>query len=57
MAQQANWPSALSILNRNNCLGELAIYVHCVWADKQEAVEQTDRVFLSLQNSGYNIPI
>jgi hypothetical protein len=57
MIQQSNLPSALSILNINNCPGGLTIYVHGVWADEQQAEEQTDRVFLSLQNSRYNIPV
>jgi hypothetical protein len=57
MAQQSNLPSALSILNINDCPGELAIYVHGIWADEQQAEEQTDRVFLSLQKSGSNIPV
>lgn len=57
MIQQANLPSALSILNSNSCPGKLAIYVHGVWANDQQAKEQTGRVFLSLQNSGYNIPV
>ncbi len=57
MIHQANLPSALSILNSNSCPGELAIYVHGVWADEKQAKEQTDRVSLSLQDSGYNIPL
>jgi hypothetical protein len=57
MAHQPNLPSALSILHINTCPGELSIYVHGVWADELQAEEQTDRVFLSLQKSGYNIPV
>ena len=57
VTHQSNLPSALSILNINNCPGELAIYVHGIWANKQQAEEQTDRVFLSLQKSGSNIPV
>jgi hypothetical protein len=57
MTQQANLPSALSILNINNCPGELAIYVHGVWATEENANEQTERVSLSLQRIGYNIPV
>jgi hypothetical protein len=47
-------PSALTILNINSCPGELAIYIHGVWTTEEEAREQTERVFLSLRNSGYN---
>jgi len=57
LIQQANLHSALSILNSTSCPGQLAIYVHGVWASEQQAKEQTDRVFLSLQNSGLNIPV
>ena len=57
MTHQANLPSPLSILNSNSCPGQLAIYVHGVWADETQAKEQTDRVFLSLQNSGLKIPV
>ena len=55
--QERNLPSALSILNINNCPPELAIYVHGVWASKDEAEEQIERVFLSIQKEGYNIPV
>ena len=44
-------------LNANNCPGELAIYIHGVWATPEDAKEQTERVFLSLQNLQYNIPV
>jgi hypothetical protein len=57
MTLQANLPSALSILETNGCPGELAIYVHGVWASEQQAEEQVQRVFLSLNNSGYQIPV
>jgi hypothetical protein len=50
-------PPALSILTSNNCTGELGIYIHGWHADEGEAIEQTERVFLSLQKSGYHIPI
>src|SRR5215216_168915 len=50
-------PTALSVLKGANCPGELAIYVHGVWASKEKAEEQTERVSLSLQNSGYAIPV
>ena len=55
--QQVELPSVLSILDRNDCPGELAIYVHGIWANDSQAEEQTDRVSLSLQNSGYSIPL
>ena len=55
--QVGNLPSALSILKTSNCPGELAIYIHGWGADEADAMEQTDRVFLSLQRSGYNIPL
>jgi hypothetical protein len=44
-------------LNGNNCPGELAIYIHGVWATPEEADEQTKRVYLSLQDIGYEIPV
>ena len=50
-------PVLLSLLNSNNCPGELGIYVHGWWTDEDEAIEQTERVLLSLQKSGYRIPI
>jgi hypothetical protein len=55
--QETELPSALSILNINNCPGELAIYVHGVWATKEIANEQTERVSLSLEKAGYDIPV
>ena len=55
--QQVELPSVLSILDRNDCPGELAIYVHGIWANDSQAEEQTDRVSLSLQDSGYSIPL
>ncbi|MDF0681171.1 MAG: alpha/beta hydrolase [Candidatus Nitrosocosmicus sp.] len=55
--QQVELPSVLSILNRNDCPGELAIYVHGIWANDSQAEEQTDRVSLSLRDSGYSIPL
>jgi hypothetical protein len=57
MIQQTDLPSALSILNSNNCPGQLAIYVHGIWASERQAEEQTDRVSLSLQKSGNHIPV
>jgi hypothetical protein len=49
--------SSLLDLNENNCPGELVIYVHGVWASQADAFEQTERVFLSLQNRGYTHPV
>ena len=49
--------SSLLDLNENNCPGELVIYVHGVWASQADAFEQTERVFLSLQNRGYTYPV
>lgn len=57
---QVNPPPALSILdNSNNCPPghQLAIYVHGIRANKNQAIEQIQRVLLSLQKSGYNIPL
>jgi hypothetical protein len=48
--------SALSILN-SDCPGELAIYVHGVWATNETAEEQTQRTYLSLKKEGYQIPL
>jgi hypothetical protein len=55
--QERNLPSAKSILNINNCPPELAIYVHGVWTDEDEAQEQTERVSLSIRKEGSNIPV
>ena len=55
--QERELPSVFSILNINNCPGELAIYVHGVWATNEIANEQTERVSLSLEKAGYNIPL
>jgi len=55
--QQVDLPSALSILNINNCPGELALYVHGIWTSDLQAEEQTDRVNQSLRSSGYSIPL
>jgi pimeloyl-ACP methyl ester carboxylesterase len=49
--------SELLDIENSGCPGEIAIYVHGVWADEEEAWEQGERVFLSLQDSGYNIPV
>lgn len=48
--------SALTILN-TDCPGELAVYIHGVWATHEIAEEQTQRVYLSLKNEGYQIPL
>ena len=48
--------SALSILN-TDCPGELAIYIHGVWATNGTAEEQTQRAYLSLKKEGYQIPL
>jgi hypothetical protein len=55
--QAGNLSSVLSILKTTNCPGELAIYIHGWGADKANAMEQTDRVSLSLQKSHYKIPL
>jgi hypothetical protein len=55
--QQVELPSGLSILNITDCPGELAIYVHSIWTNNSQAEEQTDRVSLSLNDSGYSIPL
>lgn len=57
MVHQANLPSAITILQNNECPGVLAIYVHGVWATEAEAEEQTQRVFLSLAKNGYHVPV
>ena len=49
--------SSLLGLTENNCPGELVIYVHGVWASEDDAFEQTERVFLSLQDRGYTFPV
>ena len=49
--------SSILDLNENNCPGELVIYVHGVWASEDDANEQTERVFLSLQESSYTYPV
>jgi pimeloyl-ACP methyl ester carboxylesterase len=44
-------------LNGQNCPPEIAIYVHRVWADEQEATEEFGRVDLSVKANTYDIPI
>lgn len=36
------------ILKTGQCLGEWAIYIHGVWTDREEAVEQAERINLAL---------
>ena len=48
--------SALTILN-TDCPGELAIYIHGVWATNETAEEQTQRVSISIKKEGYQIPL
>lgn len=57
LVQKIEIPSALSVLNIGHCPGELAIYVHGVWATEENAEEQTERAFLSIKKAGYNIPL
>jgi hypothetical protein len=57
VSYETELPSVLSILETNDCPGELAMYVHGVWATQEEAQEQAERVFLSLQRSDYDIPL
>src|SRR3712207_6363739 len=35
-------PSLLQLNGGRNCPGEIAIYVHGIWADKKQAEEQAD---------------
>lgn len=49
--------SSLLGLTENNCPVELVIYVHGIWASKDDAHEQTERVFLSLQDRDYIVPV
>lgn len=53
------FPKFSDLLNVDNmgCPGEIAVYVHGVWTSEEHAKEQTDRVFLSLSDSGYNKPL
>ena|SRR5215211_2691058 len=44
------------ILNTRQCLGEWAMYVHGVWTDREAAIEQAERIDLSLP-SDKKIPI
>lgn len=49
--------SPLLDMTGNNCPGEIVIYVHGIWASEDDAIEQTERVFLSLQESSYTYPV
>jgi hypothetical protein len=44
-------------LDNGNCPGEIAIYIHGVWSNEENAKEQADRVYKSLRNSGYQVPL
>jgi hypothetical protein len=44
------------MLNARQCLGEWAIYIHGVWTDRDAAIEQAERIDLSLP-SDKKIPI
>lgn len=55
--QQVNLPSVHSLIDSNNCPGELSVYVHGVWASEFQAEEQTQRVYLSLLKNGQTIPV
>lgn len=44
------------MLNTSRCLGEWAIYIHGVWTDRNAAIEQAERIDLSLP-SDKKIPI
>jgi hypothetical protein len=57
MNQWLDIHSALSILKRNDCPSQLAIYVHGARGTEQESKEQTDRAYLYFQKSGYHIPL
>jgi hypothetical protein len=44
-------------LNGQNCPGQIAIYVHGVWSNRESAEEQIDRVALSMAANNYQIPV
>jgi hypothetical protein len=52
-------PNISEILDLENrdCPGEISFYVHGVWANETQAREQGERVFLSLIDSDYDIPV
>lgn len=49
-------PTATDLLSELNqiCPGEIAIFVHGVWTDRQSAIEQVQRVDISLREIGNN---
>jgi hypothetical protein len=53
--QPAAIPNATALLGLDSqgCPGGIAVYVHGVWTDKEEAEEQTDRVALSIDANNY----
>jgi hypothetical protein len=53
-------PTAADLLRELNqrCPGEIVIYVHGVWASRQSAIEQVQRVDISLrEGNNYDVPI
>ncbi|HKG30150.1 MAG TPA: hypothetical protein VKA91_02670 [Nitrososphaeraceae archaeon] len=44
------------MLDTRQCLGEWAIYIHGIWTDRDAAIEQAERIDLSLP-SDKKIPI
>jgi Alpha/beta hydrolase of unknown function (DUF900) len=56
---ETSLPNASSLLrlDTNECPNEIAIYVHGVWATKEIAKEQTERIDLSLNNLNSHIPL
>jgi hypothetical protein len=52
-------PTAADVLGQLDqiCPGEIAIYVHGVWADQQSALEQVERVDISLRQQGNNYDV
>ena len=52
-------PTAADILGQldQRCPGEIAIYVHGVWASQQSALEQVQRVDISLRQQGNNYDV
>lgn len=51
-----NIPSLID-LDVNNCPGKIAVYIHGIWATPEEAEEQAERVYLSLQDINYDISL
>src|SRR5919112_4064121 len=54
-------PTAADVLGQLDqiCPGEIAIYVHGVWSNEQSALEQVERVDISLRQQGnnYDVPV